>query len=314
MIQRLCPLITISLTILALVKSYDFNTKSCAATVGQQSPINLDISQSLYFDEKYFRFLSNNYNPLTTDNFWQYFDEERAIGIAPTKNQTNFGSFIFVKDWAMYNFNLQKVLFRLGSEHQINGQTFDVEMQLIHTIDTNYYAPGRRINLGVSNLVISIFFQKIEDGNPARTRLFDFMNLAGFVSGNTTNINMNRNIKLHYMVQHQPSLLYKGSLSYPECEPAIWLAFTQYHFISAFDLAQLTLAIQSKVSYLDTTSKKNTRNVFSVAPGTQVFRNWNDVTQLSPKPNLLAYSSSSYINFSCVTLMSLIFLFAMIFF
>lgn len=314
MIQRICFPIVISLTILVFVKSYDFNTKSCSAAAGQQSPINLDISQSLYFDERYFRFLSNNYNPLTKDNSWQYFEEEKAIGIAPTKNQTNFGSFVFVKDWAMYNFNLQKILFRVGSEHQINGQTFDAEMQLIHTIDTNYYAPGRRINLGVSNLVISIFFQKTEDNNPGKTRLFDFMNLAGFVSGNSTNINMNRNIKLHYMVQHQPSLLYKGSLSYPECEPTLWLAFTQYHLIGAFDLSQLTLAIQSKVSLLDSTTKMNTRNIFSVAPGTQVFRNWNDVSQLSPKPNLLAYSSSSYINFSYVTLMSLIFFFTMIFF
>ena len=134
MIQRICFPIVISLTILVFVKSYDFNTKSCSAAAGQQSPINLDISQSLYFDERYFRFLSNNYNPLTKDNSWQYFEEEKAIGIAPTKNQTNFGSFVFVKDWAMYNFNLQKVCTnspKSGKQNQQRSSSDTYSFQLI---------------------------------------------------------------------------------------------------------------------------------------------------------------------------------------
>ena len=314
MIQSVTLLVTISMSLLALVKSYDFTTKSCSAASGQQSPINIDPAQSLYFDEKYFRFLSNSYTPLTTENQWKYLEEEKAIGITPTAAQKTFGSFILVKDWSMYNFNLDKILFRVGSEHKINGQTFDAEMQLVHSIDTNYYAPGRRVNLGVSYLVISIFFQKTEDTNPARSKLFDFMNLSGFASANATDVFMHRSIKLHHIVQHQPSYLYKGSLTFPECEPALWLLFSQYHLISASDLTKLTTAIQAKTSITDSVTRKNTRDAFPVASTTPIYRNWNELDKLTARPTLMSYSSGAYLHFTFVSFIGFVFLLAMIFF
>ena len=166
--------------ILSVVKSYDFNTASCSNTKNQQSPISISSSKSLYFDEKYFRFLQNNYEFLTTYNQWSFMPELNAIGVKPAQNQTDFGYFTFVKDWAMYKFNLNKIVFRVDSEHTIDGNSFNVEMQLIHSIDNTFYQPGRRVDLGVNHMVISVFFLVTEENDPAASKLFDFMNLNGF--------------------------------------------------------------------------------------------------------------------------------------
>jgi hypothetical protein len=71
-------------------------------------------------------------------------------------------------------------------------------------------------------LVISLFFKQTEDDNPGASRLFEFMNLEGFYNG--TDSNMIKNIKLHHIIQHQPALLYQGTVTYPECLPALWMA------------------------------------------------------------------------------------------
>lgn len=318
MIQSLAFAVLISLKLISSVQGYDFSLSTCASTAHQQSPINIVQDQSLYFDEKYFRFLTNNYQELTTQNYWSYFTEEMAVGIAPTQNQTDFGSFIFVKDWAMYSFNLKKILFRVQSEHQIDGESFDVEMQLVHTIDANYYTPGRRINLGVDYLVISVFFKKEADGFPGNTKLFDFMNLQGFYNATqnnlSTNAYMDRSIKLHYMIQHQPSYMYTGSLTYPECQEAIWLLFSQFHIISESDLTYLTKVIQTHTpSIVDSTTNYNDRNLFSNT-NTPVYRNWNEAARMEPRQNLLVYNSSSFLNLSYVVYISLLFSLLMIIF
>lgn len=313
MIQGLPLVILISFTLLSYVFNYDFSLSTCSNTAHQQSPINIVSSESQFYDEKYFRFLSNNYDILTTGNEWSYFPEERAIGVTMNKNQTNLGSFIFVKDWAMYSFNLQKILFRVGSEHQINGEEFDAEMQFVHTIDPNYYAPGRRVNLGVSYLVLSILFKKTEDTNPGRSKLFEFMNLEAYKNG-TIPAEMSRNIKLHYIVQHQPAYLYQGSLTYPECQPALWMVQSQYHLISNTDLSHLKDVIANKISTGFANEKTNERNIQPKIGTTVVYRNWNEPEVMTPKPTLMGYNSSSFVNIGYVTLISLVFMAFMIIF
>jgi carbonic anhydrase len=242
---------------------------------------------------------------IDTDYKWQIFPDERAIGIGPKSGNDNMGSFVFVKDWAMYNFDLKKILFRANSEHTLNGNHFDVEMQLVHSIDTNYYPPGKRVNLGVDFLVISIFFQITDNNNPARTKLFDFSNLKDFS-------NMSRKIKLWQIIQHQPSYLYQGSLTYPECEPALWMIFSQFHLISQSDFNLLLNKIQQN-NLADQTTKNNVRNIFNNDFST-VYRNWNELTKMSANPTLLTYNASSYINFSFVTIVAIIFSMIMILF
>ncbi len=294
----------IALACLSSAHSYDFSFSSCQDTTHQQSPINLVSSQSLYYDEKYFRFLTNNYNKLPTGLSWSVFPEERAVGFKPA-DQTNFGSFLLVKDWGMYNFFLQKVLFRLGSEHQIDGKSFDVEMQLVHVLDPNYYPPGKRISLNQNYLTISVFFNRTYDINPARSRLFEFSNLQGFSNG--TNAAIPRDIKLHYMIQHQPSYLYEGTLTYPECQGSLWMIFSQFHYISQTDYANLASVIRKNQNLIDTTSLQNTRNIKKNV-NTPVYRNWNDFDRMTPKPTLLAYNSATRINLSYISLTGLVFI------
>jgi carbonic anhydrase len=287
-------------------KPYDFSNPTCQSSTYQQSPIDITLDSSFYYDEKYFRFLTNNYNFLTTENKWTYFQDEKAVGIAPTGgNQTDFGSFIFVKDWAMYSYKLQKILFRTLSEHTLDGQTFDVEMQLIHTNDANYYSPGRRIDLqGVDYLVISIFFKVTDDNNPAKSLLFEFMNL-----GKGLNARMLRPIKLHHIIQHQPSYLYTGSLTYPVCQEAQWLIFSQYHSIGQTDFNNLKSLIASATGLVT-----NTRDMFPFTSSQAIYRNWNDASNLIPSPTLMVYSSSSVLNMSYTLLMSVVFMAIMIIF
>ncbi len=299
--------LTLPLIILLTITSvftYDFSLQQCSQNDHQQSPINIQSTSSLYFDEKYFRFLTNKYEELSTDYKWQSFPEERAVGFKAPSNK-NMGSFIFVKDWSMYSYNLDKILFRTNSEHNIDGENFDVEMQLVHTQDSSYYPPGRRITLDVNYLVISIFFKKTDDNNPASSRLFEFMGLQDF--GNLKKI-----VKLHHIVQHQPSYLYQGSLSYPECSPAMWLIYSQYHFIKNSDLTTLKAKINS--SYKDSNTGFNARDKFPVLKNTEVYRNWNEQHKMVPRPTLMAYNSASYIRLSYVSMVSFLFVVYMIIF
>lgn len=288
--------ILISMVLIGLAKAYDFNLNSCSANTTQQSPINLNSLNSTYFDEKYFRYLTNNYINPTTANNWTYFTEEKAVGIAPTAAQGDFGSFLLVKDWAMYSFRLTKILFRTHSEHSINGNFFDVEMQLVHTLDANYYPPGKRISLGLNYLVISIFFNSTSDTNPAKSLLFQFMNLTQFAT-TSQNPTMARNIKLFQIVQHQPSYLYQGTLTYPECQPALWMVFSNYHLIGATDLSNLVSVIKKNFSD-GTTTNYNTRDIFSNSFNglpTNVYRNWQETSKMISRPTLLSYGSAKHI-------------------
>jgi carbonic anhydrase len=291
----------ILIILIKIVNNYDFNSPSCQDTSIQQSPINIVSSQSLYFDEKYFRFLTNNYDNLIAGLAWSIFPEEMAVGFQP-KNKTNFGSFIFVKDWAMYNFYLKKILFRVGSEHQIDGNNFDVEMQLVHVLDTNYLPPGRRVSLNQNYLTISLFFKITDDDYKSRTRLFEFMDLKSFSNGNSTGLP--RDIKLRYIIQHQPSFLYEGTLTYPECQQSLWLVFSQFHLISKTDYSQLSKVINEKIK---SQSSGNTRSL-QQGTKTAVYRNWNDLSRMKPNHSLMIYNISTRIHLSYKTILGFLYI------
>jgi hypothetical protein len=114
--------------------------------------IALNSSESYYYDEKYFRILTNNYDPINPGNGWNNRSSD-GIGFKPNNN---FGSIILLKDWSMYNFKLTQVLFR--KECSFNYEDFDcsAEMWLYHTKDNQYYPPGRRIYLKQNFFVIVV--------------------------------------------------------------------------------------------------------------------------------------------------------------
>jgi carbonic anhydrase len=267
--------------------NYDFDTLTCRLDDKQQSPININLEESRYYDEKYFRFLTNNYTPIKSDNTWKYFEEERAVGVDPKET----GSFILVRDWAMFNFKLEKILFRTPAEHTLNGAGFDVEMQLVHSLDGNYYPPGRRVDLnGFNNLVISLFFKITDDADPSRSMLFNFMNLDPSTNTGTA---FKKDLKFHHIIQHQPSYLYEGSLTFPECQKALWLIFSQYHLIGQTDYNNLRKMINTATGI-----QNNNRYIFPNNVNVPIYRNWNDKSMMVERPTLMVYNSSKYLSYS----------------
>jgi carbonic anhydrase len=288
--------LAISCTLWTFIQTYTLNIGACTNQFGQQSPIDISSYQSVYYEEKYFRLLTNNYERVSINTTWQAFENERAVGIQGTPN---FGSIVLVKDWSLHNFFLDKILFRVGSEHTVDNVNYAVEMQLVHSYDDNYYNPGRRVNLGVNNLVISFFFKITADDNPAASRLFEFMDLQGFQ--NKTNGQMGKAIKLHHIVQHQPAYLYEGSLTYPDCQQSLWVLNSQYHLIRQSDFDRLKAV---SASFLDAGTNTNVRS--QSTRNTTVYRNYDDITKFVPRATMMSYDSSQGLKMNIVLMLIII--------
>lgn len=283
----------ISICLLHFTVQYNATGGLCSAAGIQQSPINIVSANTSYYDETYFRILTNQYNNLDTNNTWSYDNNANAIGIVPYTSQGNFGNVIFIKDWGFVNLVLQRIHFRVGSNNQIDGKSYDAEMELVHTIDANYYSPGKRVDLGTNYVVISVPFVLTSNSDPAATSLFQWMNLGGYVNG--TSPNMTRQIKLYSIVQHQPGYLYEGTLPYGDCQPAWYLQLTQYQLIAQYDYNNLVTASKN---YLNSTSNTNVRSIQTTI--NQVYRNWNNITRLTPNLNLISFQNAETLKFSSV--------------
>ena len=286
----------ITLVLTGAIASYDFSSTPCTSQDMQQSPININYNQTTFSNTNYFRILSNNFKPITPSNKWTYFPNELAIGVEPTSQIGDFGSMLFVKDWAIYNFILKKIIFRIGSENSIENSISNAEMQLVFLQDSNYYSPGKRIFLDANYLIVSVPFRLNTDPNVKNSRLFEFMNLKAFASNPTANANigMARDIKLHQFIVHQPAFLYEGTLTYPECQKALWLLMTQFHPISSTDLSLLKNAISANFPLTDN-KPFNTRDLKPLRTDTPIYRNYEDLNALVMKSNLLNYNNDDYV-------------------
>lgn len=264
---------------------------------------NLVSGSSLYYQEKYFRFLANNYEEIEKGDFWTFFPEEKGIGF---KAVDDFGSFILVKDWSMYSFKLTKIVFRPYCTYKLNNNGYDAEMLLIHTIDNGYYPPGRRIYLGINYLVISIPFKKSSDLNPANDKLFHFMSLELYknsvVGGSALNISPFKSIKLHQIIQHQPSYLFETQLKWNQNQ-ALYMVFSKFHYISEKDYENL------KLTYQKIFGEGNDSDLYLNKPEVY-YRNWDNPKELEPQATLMAYNFAFYPK---ITLLFLGIVFALLF-
>lgn len=253
-----------------------------------QCQANLQSDASFYYQEKYFRFLANNYEEIERGDFWTYFPEEMGIGF---KAVDDFGSFILVKDWSMYSFKLTKIVFRPYCSYKLDGNEYQAEMLLIHTIDNGYYPPGRRIYLGINYLVISIPFKKSSDLNPANDKLFHFMSLELYknsvLSGNALNISPFKSIKLHQIIQHQPSYLFETTLKWNENQ-ALYMVFSKFHYISEKDFENLARTYNT----IFTSNPQPSR--FNLDQPKEYYRNWDNSKELEPQATLMAYNFAFY--------------------
>lgn len=267
----------------------------------------LENDNSIYFQEKYFRFLANNYDEIQQGTFWTSFGDEKGIGF---KAKSDFGSFILVKDWSMFSFKLTKIVFRPFCSYKLAPMPLDAEMLLIHTLDNGYYPPGKRMYLGVNYLVISVPFKITADSNPANDKLFKFISLAEYndlIASDDKNkwltrISPLKPIKLHHIIQHQPSYLFTSFLPFKNEEKALYLVFSQYHYISKSDYEMLN-ATHEKIFNLDEEAKKSLNiNLLDV----KYYRNWENKNATAPKPTLMAYNSQLFIKISSLILFIII--------
>ena len=279
------------------------------------TPQNLKLipSNTLYYPEKYFRFLANNYDSIAQGDFWTTFPIEKGIGFEANED---FGSFLFVKDWSMYSFKLRKIVFRPYCSYLLNSKDSinfcDAEMLLYHSIDNNYYPPGRRVDLGINYLVISVPFKISTLMNPANDKLFSFLQLDMFKDaiqniGNMPStfprISPFKPVKLYQIIQHQPSYLFENELIPGSNIKSLYLVFAKFHYISQLDYDNLNNVYNSlfvndtKKLYLSTVETLGT-----FISDKNIYRNWDNANELEPTATLMAYNRGFYIHFCAVLL------------
>ena len=240
--------------------------------------IQLFSNKSYYYDEKYFRLLTNNYEKINPGFFWKNLTSD-GIGFQSTKD---FGSIILLKDWSMYNFKLTQIFFRKNCSFEYEDFECSAEMWLYHTKDNQYYPPGRRIYIKQNVFIIVIPFVTSDNENPANDLIFDFFNLEKFqssLSEPNIKISPKKPIKLHHIIQNQPSYLFEGNYNNVD---TLFMVFSQYHFISE---TMSNILKEIKTSDINTT----------ITEPPKIFRNVRKLEEIKPKATLMAYSKGSYL-------------------
>jgi hypothetical protein len=251
---------------------------------------DLDYKNSYYYEEKYFRILSNNYDSIDPGNFWESIIENGKIYGIGFNAKRDFGSLILLKDWSMYNFKLTKVIFRNKCSF-LNKDNDCVEMWLYHTKDNGYYPPGRRIFIKQNFFIIAVpFYKAVDDNNPSNDLLFEFLNLEKYSENQNANVTPKKPVKLYQIIQNQPSYLFEGKF---ENKDTLFMAFTQYHFISNSDYNRLKGIIEKVESNsdIDIEYKENSKTY-----DPKIYRNMRNPDNLIPKVSLMIYSKSNYLN------------------
>ena len=240
---------------------------------------------SYYYEEKYFRILSNNYDTIDPGNAWS--EQPEGYGF---KARRDFGSLILLKDWSMYNFKLTKVIFRNKTSFNY-GEKCDVkaEMWLIHTKDNGYYPPGRRIFIKQNYFIIVVPFVITNDQNPAVDSIFEVLGLEKYADNKDQTVFPSRPVKLYTIIQNQPSLLFEGNYKQTN---TLFLVFTQYHFISKTDSDKLDNLYKNKTIQIDSADVSYDEDAEYKG---KIFRNVRNIEEVKPKVTLMSYSKAKYL-------------------
>ena len=253
-------------------------------------------NNSYYYEEKYFRILSNNYEAIGQGQFWS--KEEEGYGF---KARKDFGSIIILKDWSMYKFKLTKVIFRNNCTFKYDGEKCNAEMWLIHTKDNGYYSPGRRVFIKQNYFIIVVPFAKTDSLNPAIDMIFKFFRLKEYSKNRTsTIITPEKPIKLYQIIQNQPSYLFDGKYHNKD---TLFMVFTQYHFISEDDFKELSTL------YENTSNLQDITNYVEKEYSGKIFRNVKNIKEIKQKVTLMAYSNSQFLKNLFLLVILFLFLF-----
>jgi len=247
----------------------------------------LNYSNSYYYEEKYFRILSNNYDSIDPGNFWFKFKDSDNINGIGFNAKKDFGSLILLKDWSMYNFKLTKIIFRDKClfNNTLLKEKCKAEMWLYHTKDNGYYPPGRRIFIKQNFFIIVVPFVQGDENNPSNDLLFEFLNLKKYGENkDSENITPKKPVKLYQIIQNQPSYLFEAEF---DKKDTLFMVFTQYHYISENDYISLNNVIK------DFKDEKEIDIQYS--ENSKIYRNMRNLDNLEPKVSLMIYSDSNYL-------------------
>ena len=290
---RILTIITFLSIVYEKINGFTYKDGVCGLSTKTQSPINIISGGTSFYEENFFRLLTNNYGEIPQETKWELFPTEKSFGF---NIKSNTATIQIVKDWSIYQYTLTKVLFRSKSEHRIDGNIFDVEMQLFHDLDDNYIPIGRQIDQPIKKLIISLFFMKAKT-NEVADNFFLWSNLAGFASSTSTTFT--KRILLCNLVQNVPSYLYQGTYSYPDCADTLWMISTKYALISNSDFSNITKVLERAV-YKDILTDVNGRDVNFFVNSKLVYRNFNNIQKLTPEKSYFRYDSSSFMEISII--------------
>ena len=216
----------------------------------------------------------------------------------------------------MYSFKLRKIVFRPYCSYLLNSKDSinfcDAEMLLYHSIDNNYYPPGRRVDLGINYLVISVPFKISTLMNPANDKLFSFLQLdmfkdaiqnIGNIQSTFPRISPFKPVKLYQIIQHQPSYLFENELIPGSNIKSLYLVFAKFHYISQLDYDNLNNVYNSL--FANSTQKlylSTINNLGTFISDKNIYRNWDNANELEPTATLMAYNRGFYIHFCAVLL------------
>ena len=262
--------------ILFIINAYNSEAKSLIS------------SESYYYEEKYFRILSNNYDSIDPGNFWKLIEGTDKYGIG-FEAKRDFGSLILLKDWSMYNFKLTKIIFRNKCSFEYENKKCDVEMWLYHTKDNGYYPPGRRIFIKQNFFIIVVpFVHSPDNNNPSNDLLFKFLNLEKY-SLDAKTITPLKPVKLYQIIQNQPSYLLEGKF---DKKDALFMIFTQYHFISNSDYEKLNKILGKDLVKDGIIGYDEDQTTYD----SKIYRNIRNPDNLKQKVSLMIYSKAYYLN------------------
>ncbi len=261
-----------------------FNTKTFFFFIflNGLSLINLKgLDSTYYYEEKYFRILSNKYEDIVQGELWKYDEDTDGFGFIANKD---FGSLILLKDWSMYNFKLTQVLFRKECSFKYEDFDCSAEMWLYHTKDNQYYPPGRRIYLKQNFFVIVVPFLVSDNENPGNDEILDYLNLERY-SQTYKNPNIlispKKPVKLYQIIQNQPSYLFDGIYNSTD---TLFMVFAHYHYISEkmYDILNKTCNVEININITQDSDEK-------------IYRNVRKLEEIKPRATLLAYSNAIFL-------------------
>ena len=260
------------------------------------SSLEIEYNNTEYYEEKYFRLLSNSYDDIEQGVDWTKFGGDNGNGIG-FEAQKDFGSIILLKDWSMYSFKLTKIVFRGVCSIDIGIVDGCAEMWLYHTKDNGYYSPSRKIFLKQNYLIIVVQFKVAESSHPSNSDLFELLRLNDFIDSIDENskksISPSKPVKLYQIIQDQPSYLFEGILEKTGQE-CLFLVFSKYHFISR--------------DYFDKLKSKAS-GIVEIKGHEPIYRNTMNFNELKPMGTLLAYTKEEYLKYYALYFLILFLLF-----